>query len=133
MGGKSLLAPLNHHLKKVLIMFLIWWNIRGLIARAKRSSLRKIITQHDPIFVFIQETKMNEMNKKTVRTYWKADEIEWIFSPADGNSEEIIFLWNKNSFTMKSSSIAKHWIAISGCIPTINFECTLIDQCIQSM
>lgn len=71
---------------------MISWNIRGLTARPKRSSLRKMITQHDPSFVFIQETKMNEINKKTVRSYWKAEEVEWIFSPSEGNSGGIMTL-----------------------------------------
>lgn len=46
-------------------MLLISWNIRGLTSRPKRSSLRKIIVTHDPIFVFIQETKMLDIKKKT--------------------------------------------------------------------
>lgn len=108
-------------------MLMISWNIRGLTARPKRSSLRKMIIQHDPTFVFIQETKMEDITKKSVRTYWKADDVEWFFSPAEGNSGGIISLWNKSSFTMTSSNIAKYWIAISGCLHEVNFECTLIN------
>nr|CCA66178.1 hypothetical protein [Beta vulgaris subsp. vulgaris] len=108
-------------------MLLISWNIRGLTARPKRSSLRKMIFQHDPTFVFIQETKMDDITKKSVKTYWKADDVEWIFSPAAGNSGGIISLWNKSSFTMASTKIARSWMAISGCLHEVNYECTLIN------
>ena len=89
-------------------MSIVSWNIRGLTARPKRSSLRKLKTSHDPIFVFIQETKMSEINDKTIRTFWKLDEAEWIFAPSIGNSGGLLSLWNKDKFSIKSNSVNQH-------------------------
>ena len=101
--------------------------MRGLNARAKRSSLRKIISTYGPTFVFIQETKMEDINKKMVRTCWKSDDIEWLHSPSIGNSGGILSIWIKSIFTINSHMVTRHWLAISGIFPSLNFECTLIN------
>lgn len=108
-------------------MSIVSWNIRGLTARPKRVSLRKLITSHNPIFVFIQETKMSQINEKTIRTCWKSNEAEWIFSPSIGNSGGLLSLWKKSNFVIKSSNINQHWIAISGQFQDTKFEGTLIN------
>lgn len=105
---------------------IISWNMRGLTARVKRSSLRKLITSHDPCFAFVQETKMEEINTKTIRTFWKSNDIDWIFSPSRGNSGGILAVWNSNIFNMKSTVVMQSWIAINGVFLNSNFEFSLI-------
>lgn len=62
-----------------------------------------------------------------MKTYWKADEIEWIFCPSEGNSGGIASMWKKTMFNMQSNVITKHRIAITRNLPLINFKCTLIN------
>lgn len=108
----------------MVMMTVISWNIRGLTARVKRSSLRKLITKYNPKFVFIQETKMETMSMKMLNTFWKLSEAEWAISPSRGNSGGILAIWNSSTFNMKSKVVEQNWIAITGVIPTLNFECT---------
>lgn len=103
------------------------WNIRGLTPRVKRSSLRKIISSHDPTFVFIQETKMEEINLRIIKTCWKSDDIEWIYSPSAGTSGGILSIWDKSAFTIESNIVTRNWIAINGSFPSLNFQCSLIN------
>nr|CCA66140.1 hypothetical protein [Beta vulgaris subsp. vulgaris] len=117
-------------------MSVISWNVRGLGSRAKRSSLRKHITKHEPTFVFIQETKMEEMPEKIMRSIWKSDNVEWIISPSQGNSGGILSIWNTSFFAKKSSIIKRHWIAIKGSLVSHNFDCILINvynSCLASI
>nr|CCA66180.1 hypothetical protein [Beta vulgaris subsp. vulgaris] len=102
------------------------WNIRGLNARMKRASLRKLIAINNPGCVFVQETKMENINARLMRTCWKSNEIEWIFSPSRGSSGGILAIWDKNIFNANSNVIHQSWIAISGIFSTDQFECTLI-------
>lgn len=105
----------------------ISWNIRGLNSRIKRSSLRKLIIQNDPHFVFIQETKMEVCNSKIIKSMWNAPNIEWLFSPSVGNSGGLITMWNGDFFKSSSHRIERNWIAICGLLPSCHFNGTLIN------
>nr|CCA65974.1 hypothetical protein [Beta vulgaris subsp. vulgaris] len=108
-------------------MSVLSWNIRGLTARVKRSAIRKLIQKHTPDFVFVQETKMEGISLEIVKTMWKSQDVEWTWYPSVGNSGGLISMWNKSAFSMKSSSVNQHWIAISGSFSRINFECILFN------
>lgn len=103
------------------------WNIRGLGGRPKRSALRKHIASINPSFVFVQETKMENISLKIIRSIWNMDEIEWIFSPSIGNSGGILSLWNSSLFEKESSITNRHWTAIKGTFTSPKFECILIN------
>ena len=108
-------------------MSVISWNVRGLSARPKRSSIRKIIIKNNPSFVFLQETKMEILNNKLIRTCWKSDDLEWVSSPSVGNSGGLLSMWNKLAFQKKSIKTSRQWIAIRGIILSQEFECSLIN------
>lgn len=108
-------------------MITISWNIRGLGTRIKRSALRKLILTHDPIFVFVQETKMEQVTEKITRSCSKSEDFNWIFSPSVGTSGGLLSMWNKIQFQMSKSVLNRHWIAIEGKFPSLNFECILVN------
>lgn len=68
--------PIHLASRRLFMMSILSWNICGLIARAKKSSRRKLILSPDPSFVFIHETKMENINSKSIRSYCKSNEIE---------------------------------------------------------
>lgn len=108
-------------------MIVLSWNIRGLGARIKRSSLRKLISSKNPAFVFIQETKMENIEKKVIRTCWRADNLLWASSPSRGNSGGLLSIWSPDFFKVESHRIDQNWIALCGCIISKDFRCILIN------
>lgn len=108
-------------------MIIISWNIRGLNSRIKKNALRRLISTHDPHFVFIQETKMDDFNPRFNRSLWKVRDRELLFSPSSGNSGGLLSLWRSNYFKAESHLIEKNWIAISGQIPSLNFKGCVIN------
>lgn len=76
--------------------------------------------------VTIQETKMGDIHPKLIRTLWNTPDVEWTFSPVEGNSGGILLMWSKKFFMVSSSMCAKHWIAISGQITPLKWEVSLI-------
>ncbi|XP_057249111.1 uncharacterized protein LOC130590640 [Beta vulgaris subsp. vulgaris] len=54
---------------------------------------------------------MEEINNKTVRTFWKSEDIDVVFSPSRGNSGGILAIWNTMEFKLKSHLVMQHWIA----------------------
>lgn len=70
---------------------------------------------------------MSDINTKTIKTCWKSDEIDWAQSASIGNSGGLLSIWNKAKFTINTSTIRQHWIAISGVFSHLQFEGTLIN------
>lgn len=97
-----------------LLVIMIWisWNIRGLNAKIKPSSLHKLILSHDPHFIFIQETKMEDFQPKIIKSLWNMGKLEWLFSPSVGTSGSILTIWRINFFTLESYRMELNWIAI---------------------
>lgn len=108
-------------------MIIVSWNIRGMGAKIKRSSLRKIINTKKPHFTFLQETKLESIDQKIIKTCWNSDDSSWEFSPASGKSGGILSVWDKKYFNLESIKIEKHWIAMCGVILSKNFKCMLIN------
>lgn len=108
-------------------MIVFSWNTRGLSARIKRSSVRKLITQHQPHLVFLQETKIECITNNTLKTIWNVDDIQWLFSPSVGNSGGLLSIWKSNFFKMETSNISRFWIGLTGYISSQNMMCTFIN------
>lgn len=108
-------------------MIILSWNIRGLNARVKRSNLRKLVLSHKPNIIFIQETKMESITNKTLKSIWNDDQSAHSFSPSLGSSGGILSLWEKNFFVMEHCQTSRNWIALCGKIRDIDFRCCLIN------
>lgn len=108
-------------------MIAITWNVRGLGARIKRNMLRRIILNHSPFFIFIQETKLESLNPKMQLAIWKNGSAQWLLSPSVGNSGGLITMWDESYFDLISSRVDRNWIAIIGNIKALDFKCLLIN------
>ena len=108
-------------------MIVLSWNVRGLGAKIKRSSIRKITSTKNPWFVFVQETKMESIDQRIVKSCWNCDNLDWKFSPSIGNSGGILSIWEVDYFSLESTRIEPNWIAIVGTIPSKNLRCILIN------
>ena len=117
--------PFSHHIYTQMII--LSWNLHGMGARIKRSSLRKMINSKNPNFIFLQETKMEQIDKKITRTCWRSGEYEWRFSPSVGKSGGLLLAWDSKFFSMKSLRCERYWIALCGEIPSKKFKCILIN------
>lgn len=108
-------------------MNIISWNVRGLGAKIKRSSIRRMVNKKNPSFLLLQETKLEEIDQKLIRTCWTSDDFDWCFSPSVGKSGGILSAWDKKKFILEAKRIEKHWIAIWGEISSNNFRCLVIN------
>lgn len=108
-------------------MILISWNIRGMGAKIKLSSLRKLITRHDPSMVFIQETKLETINPKIINHLWKDSDFEWLDCPSLGNSGGIISVWKKGFFTLTSSHVDRNLIILTWLVPSFGLNYHIIN------
>uniref|UniRef100_A0A7N0VBW2 Endonuclease/exonuclease/phosphatase domain-containing protein n=1 Tax=Kalanchoe fedtschenkoi TaxID=63787 RepID=A0A7N0VBW2_KALFE len=64
----------------------ISWNIRGLGRSEKRLALRKLIQDHSPSLLLIQETKTASMNAEIIQSFWGQSSISWASSDSIGRA-----------------------------------------------
>ena len=108
-------------------MILLSWNIRGLGAKVKRSSIRKLIGKQDPHMVFIQETKLEKICPKILRSIWNDSDIESHFSPSQGSSGGLLSLWKKCFFDLVEAKCERNWIMLTGKIIALDFKCSFVN------
>lgn len=108
-------------------MIILSWNVRGLNARIKKSTLRKLINTHKLNFVFIQETKMESLNPKFLKSLWNENGITTSLSPSIGNSGGLITLRQEDYFAVESMRIKRNWIALCRSILSLNFKVCIIN------
>lgn len=77
--------------------------------------------------IFIQESKMEMIDSKIIRTIWKDGDLDFRFSPSLGNSGGLFTIWKKSNFDLKSATIERHWIMISGTLIPSGFECSFVN------
>lgn len=110
-------------------MIILSWNIRGVGARIKRRSLKKLLNKHEPWVTFVQESKMEALPPKDARSMWNCADVGICISPSHGNSGGLITLWKKSHFKLSSLRVERNWIAIEGTLITESFNCTLVNIC----
>lgn len=93
---------------------MISWNIRGINNSTARRNLQTLLRIHNPIFLFLQESKCASLTESIKDFLWSLQEHSWIFSPAIGQSGGLIISWNRMHFSLSSSQVNKSWIWIRG-------------------
>lgn len=106
-------------------MITISWNYRGLGAKIKCNQLNKLSFSHNPNFLFIQETKLEQLSQKIIKSLWVDDDV--VRCPSVGNLGGIISLWKTSTFKVKSYHIYNNWIATCGVFLPSNFSWSLIN------
>jgi exonuclease III len=69
------------------------WNVRGLNNKSRRDSVRSLIDYVKPDVVCLQETKKENISRRTVMSTLGADFDEFVFLPADGSRGGILVAW----------------------------------------
>ncbi|XBI40717.1 hypothetical protein VPH35_125277 [Triticum aestivum] len=72
---------------------IVFWNVCGLNAPAKRTAIRSVITSASPCTVCIQETKMISLSSSLVAETLGPSFSEFFLLPADGTRGGILPAW----------------------------------------
>jgi exonuclease III len=81
----NLMDNMSHHFN------ILSWNVRGLNSLARQENLKQVVAIFKPDLVCIQETKMEIINSRTIRTtLGPGFEDNFHFLPADGTRGGIL-------------------------------------------
>lgn len=108
-------------------MRIVSWNIRGLGAEVKVSSISKVIRNVRANFCFLQESKLESVPGDLVRKMWYDDNYDFRFSAARGRLGGLISIWNKDYFQIISDRCLDRAIVIVGKWKIEGLEATMIN------
>ncbi|GMI85581.1 hypothetical protein HRI_002227400 [Hibiscus trionum] len=104
------------------------WNIRGLGSFEKKSAVKRLLSLTKPRVLFLQETKMKEIDDKAIRSLvGHRAKFNSIYSAANGSSGGLITLWDPNFLQIENSISEPNFIAIYGKLTESNIMCLLIN------
>jgi hypothetical protein len=76
--------------------------------KAKKSSIRKLIKHNCPDFVCIQETKVENIDRRICVSLWGSDDFDFSFKESDERSGGLLTIWEVKSFKLISSTCISH-------------------------
>jgi exonuclease III len=98
----------------VVKMKYISYNIRGLGSWEKRKEIQKLVKQHRPWILCVQETKLEVINEFLCVSLWGNQNFGFSYRPSVGASGGILTLWNKDEVDVRITRSMAHVIIIQG-------------------
>lgn len=83
-------------------MIVMYWNIRGLGRLEKRRAVKNLIAKHKPALVFIQETKLRQVDVGVIQSLGGNFLTKTITINSEGVDKGLISLWNEDFFLVKA-------------------------------
>ena len=74
---------------------LISWNVRGLNNPQKRELVKYWLRNWRCDVVYLQETKLAEIDLQLVRSLWDNSFVDWEMLPATGTAGGVLLLWDR--------------------------------------
>ena len=71
------------------------WNVRGLNDRGKRLRVKHMLKIWQPDIICLQETKLEVITRRIVRSVWRCHHVDWMFLGSNGASGGILVMWDK--------------------------------------
>ncbi|KAE8646134.1 hypothetical protein Csa_015673, partial [Cucumis sativus] len=65
-----------------------------------------------PYFVILVETKLQNINKKIIKSLWSSISVKWHFSPAKSSSGGIVIMWDDIRFKVVDYLVKKFTLSI---------------------
>lgn len=97
--------PMDDNLK------LIFWNVRGLNRRAKRTDVRSVISSTSPCIVCLQETKLALVSSAIVFETLSNQFEDFYLLPANGTRGGILLAWRHSSISLSNPTIGDHHVS----------------------
>jgi exonuclease III len=74
---------------------ILYWNVRGLNSPDKRLMVRNLLRQWRVDIVCLQETKLEHISRRVVKSVWGCHYFDWCYVAAIGAAGGILLMWDK--------------------------------------
>ncbi|GJW13718.1 RNA-directed DNA polymerase, eukaryota [Tanacetum coccineum] len=89
-------------------------NCNGLGADCKKTWINSLVEKDSPMFLGIQETKLESINHTLVRALWPQQDVMFEYSSAIGASGGILTMWNSRFFSVDQKFAERNYLCILG-------------------
>ena len=76
---------------------IISWNVRVLNDRDKRLRVRNMIKSWGADIICLQETKMEFISKREIRSLWGCQHVDWLYLGSIGASGGVLVMWDRRT------------------------------------
>ncbi|GKU93217.1 hypothetical protein SLEP1_g6825 [Rubroshorea leprosula] len=80
----------------------------------KRRELGKLVRVEKPDFLFVQETKLEEVEEELCKKLWYSDEFGWSMKSSVGASGGLLCVWNRTAFGKVEEFTGDGYLGIKG-------------------
>ena len=84
------------------------------------------MSESEPIFIGLVETKHSLINDKKLEKWWGSRNFNWAEAKAVEGSGGLICLWHKESFVDMSVKSGRRWISVEGYLIDRAFRCSFL-------
>ena len=99
------------------------WNIRGLGRCEKKRVVRRVCSKEKLNLVFIQESKLQEVNSRTLRLLSGKGSFQGEWVGSIGAAGGLISLWDEIFFNVEGKIVNQRFILLEGVVLQRNFKC----------
>ena len=107
----SVRDPMYKHCSMDVNLNIMFWNVRGLNSRAKRSAVRTVITSASPSIVCLQETKLSMVSSTLILETLGGSFDGFYFLPATATRGDIILAWQSCQISLSNPKIGDHHVS----------------------
>jgi len=90
---------------------LISWNVRGLNQRSKRLKIRNLLKQWKADIICLQETKLDLISIRIVKSLWGSQFADWCYLPSSGASGGILLMWDRRLVEKLEAHVGEYVVA----------------------
>ena len=102
-SGDKLIGPLVFFMKLKLVS----WNVRGLNDPKKRGILRNWLRKWKVDVVCLQETKLDRVDWRIIRSIWGNSFVDWVALDAISTAGGVLLLWDKRVLELVDSTVGQ--------------------------
>ncbi|GKV27657.1 hypothetical protein SLEP1_g36796 [Rubroshorea leprosula] len=87
---------------------------RGLGGTLKKKEVRRLVQEEKPDFLFLQETKLENVDIGICRQLWNSDEVDWVAKGSSGASGGLLCLWDSRQFVKREVFSGDGFVGLAG-------------------
>ncbi|GLU04358.1 hypothetical protein SLE2022_215090 [Rubroshorea leprosula] len=95
-------------------MKVLSFNVRGLGSMLKRKEVAKLVRVERPDFLFLQETKLEEMDEGLCGMVWHSKGFEGVVKGSIGASGGLLCVWDRMNFSKLGQFTGDGYLGIKG-------------------
>ncbi|XP_057452341.1 uncharacterized protein LOC130744170 [Lotus japonicus] len=108
-------------------MKILSFNVRGLGVGAKRRVIRELACQNYVDMLCIQETKLQNADRRLCNMLWGDTDYDWRASPAVGSAGGLLCIWNANTFAVEEVVQGSRFLGLIGVWALNQHRCVIVN------